>query len=80
MDLFAGSEPRKFTSFHLGKESSVQPPQTSPETDNTTEIPHVAQSTTATVPLGTEDSDTDRANAQQLAEEIALPNLLPFAI
>ena len=58
MDFFAGNEPRKFTSFRLGKESNGQPHQTSLETDNATEIPPVAQSTTGIMPPGTEESDT----------------------
>ena len=60
MDLFAGSEPRKFISFRLGKESNGQTPQTSLETDNVTEIPPVIQSTSDIMPPGTEESGTDR--------------------
>ena len=61
-------------------ETNGQPLQTSLETDNATEIPPVAQSTTEIMPPGTEKSDTGRAYTQQLTEEIALPNLLPSGI
>ena len=80
MDLFPGSEPRNFISFRLGKESNRQPHQTSLEIDNATEFSPVAQSTTKIMSPGTEESDTGRAHAQQLAGEIAIPNLLPSAI
>ena len=40
----------------------------------------MVQSTAVSVPLEMEDSDTGRANTQQLAEGISLPNLLPSAI
>ena len=36
MDSYSGSEPRKFISFHLGKENVGQPQQTSCEPESET--------------------------------------------
>ena len=47
MGSFAGSEPRKFIPFYLGKESNGQPDQTSAEDSNTSGAPGIARNSVA---------------------------------
>ena len=78
MDVFAGSEPREFIPFRLGKEANGQPNLVLPGTSNTEETPKCNNPSVA--------EETDGPNESEAAPDTTMSsqgvtlNRLPSAI
>ena len=73
MDLYSGSEPRKFISFHLGKEDIGQPQQTSCDPEPITNPEQLASDET----LAIESPRLSISPATELDQEATLPQHSP---
>ena len=73
MDSYSGSEPRKFISFHLGKENIGQPQQTSCEPEPITSPKQLASNET----LAIETPGLSISPATEVDQEVTQPQHSP---